>query len=207
MGLPVVLLSPLLFVPLLGYAVEATRAAQQDPTQGPPPWRFNDRMIRDGGLMFWAIALTWIPFALLDSPVAAAIRSTHLLPTWDVGFQRVVSGVIASLVTLLPAGLVALLWLPHATARFATTGRARDLFDVGAVIRGVRRDFATWNLVTAAIVTGWAIGLACASLLCVGLVPGVYYAILVSAHASATLQTDGDKKDRTAGQARDSSAR
>ena len=39
-----------------------------------------------------------------------------------------------------------------------------------------------------AIVTGWVLGVACIGLLCVGILPGVFYAILVSAHASATLQ-------------------
>jgi hypothetical protein len=77
--------------------------------------------------------------------------------------------------------------MPHATARFAHSGRPLDLFDLPASIRAVRCDFATWNLAAAAIVTGWAIGLACVGLICVGLVPGVFYAILVSAHASAAL--------------------
>jgi hypothetical protein len=54
----------------------------------------------------------------------------------------------------------------------------------------VRRDFTTWNLAAAAMVTGWAIGLACVGLLCLGIVPGVFYAILVSAHASAALQNE-----------------
>jgi hypothetical protein len=39
----------------------------------------------------------------------------------------------------------------------------------------------------AAIVTGWLVGLACAGLLCIGIVPGIFYAILVSAHATAAL--------------------
>ena len=81
--------------------------------------------------------------------------------------------------------------MPHATARFAQSGRVADLFDLAASIRGVRRDFATWNVVAAAIVTGWAIGLACVGLLCIGLVPGLFYAILVSAHASAALHDKG----------------
>jgi hypothetical protein len=58
-------------------------------------------------------------------------------------------------------------------------------------MRAVSRDFATWNLAAAAIVTGWALGLAAIGLLCVGLVPGVFYAILVSAHASAALHDKG----------------
>jgi hypothetical protein len=77
--------------------------------------------------------------------------------------------------------------MPHATARFAQSSNPTHLFDLRASIRAVRSDFATWNLAAAAIVTGWAIGLACAGLLCVGLVPGVFYAILVSAYASAAL--------------------
>jgi len=81
--------------------------------------------------------------------------------------------------------------MPHATARFARTGTPTDLFNLPESIRGVARDFATWNLAAAAIVTAWAIGLACAGLLCVGLVPGVFYAILVSAHASAALNNEG----------------
>ena len=81
--------------------------------------------------------------------------------------------------------------LPHATAEFATGADPRVLFDVAASLRGVRRDFATWNVVAAAIVTAWAVGLACVGLLCVGIVPGVFYAILVSAHATAALAHTG----------------
>jgi hypothetical protein len=81
--------------------------------------------------------------------------------------------------------------MPHATARFAFSGNAFDLFDLPASIKAVRHDFTTWNLAAAAIVTGWAIGLACVGLLCAGVVPGVFYAILVSAHASAALHNKG----------------
>jgi hypothetical protein len=65
------------------------------------------------------------------------------------------------------------------------------MFDYPGAIRGVFRDFATWNLSAAAIVTAWAVGLACAGLLCLGVVPGIFYAILVSAYASAALHTPG----------------
>jgi len=81
--------------------------------------------------------------------------------------------------------------MPHATARFALTGHWDDLFDFVQSIRAVSRDFSTWNLAAAAMVTGWALGLAAVGLLCVGLVPGVFYAILVSAHASAALHDKG----------------
>jgi hypothetical protein len=80
-----------------------------------------------------------------------------------------------------------LLLMPHATNRFALSGRVIDVFDFPASIRGVARDFATWNVAAAAIVTAWAIGVACVGLLCVGIAPGMFYAILVSAHATAAL--------------------
>ena len=98
---------------------------------------------------------------------------------------------VAVLILALPWGIVVLLLMPHATARYAVTHRARDLFDFSSSLRSVRRDFAAWNVTVAAIVTAWAIGLACAALFCAGVVPGVFYAILVSAHATAALNTEG----------------
>lgn len=183
-----VLLWPLLFIPLLGYAIAATRAAQQDPAQGPPPWSFNDRLIRDGAVVFWAIAISVLPFWLLvgHTPGPNQIDALRVPVSQITSFME--SFVIAELIIALPWGVLALLWFPYATARYAATGRARDMFNVVASIRSVRRGFAPWNLVTAVIVTAWLIGVACAGLLCIGLVPGVYYAILVSAHASATLE-------------------
>jgi len=70
--------------------------------------------------------------------------------------------------------------------------RARHLFDFASSLRSVRRDFAAWNFAVAAIVTAWALGLACSALFCVGLAPGVFYAILVSAHATAALHPEGE---------------
>ena len=86
--------------------------------------------------------------------------------------------------------------MPHATARFARTGRPQDYVDFPGSIKAVKNDFATWNLAAAAIVTGWTIGVACVGLLCAGLVPGIFYAILVSAHATAVLEPKG-KNPRT----------
>jgi hypothetical protein len=189
-GLPLVLLSPLLFplIPLLGYAVEATRAAELDPSQGPPPWRLTDRLFRQGFAMFGAILLTWIPPYLFFGPLTGALQSAHVWQSSDPGLFRFHDAVLSELILALPFGILALLVLPHATARFAASGKARDVIDFRAAVRGVRRDFATWNIAVAAIVTAWAIGIACVGLFCIGLVPGIYYAILVSAHASATLQ-------------------
>jgi len=182
-GILAVLLLPLLFIPLLGYAIAATRAAEHEPVQSPPAWSISGRLLADGFWVSLAIVLTVLPFALLLNPLAGAMR----------GLTRsdMIAGVIAFFALALPWGLVALLVLPHATATFAASGKPADLFNFTAALRGVRRDFATWNVVVGAIVTAWAIGLACAGLLCVGIVPGVFYAILVSAHAAAALQRQG----------------
>lgn len=178
-GIVAVLLVPLLFVPLLGYAVAATRSAERDPASGPPEWSLTPRLLTDGLWASAAILLTVVPFALLWSPLSLLFSK---------GVDPLTAGVLAVLVLALPWGLLALLHIPHATAAFAATGNPRDMLDLAAAVRGVRRDFATWNMVAAAIVTGWAVGLACAGLLCIGLVPGVFYAILVSAHAAAALE-------------------
>ena len=182
------LLLPLLFIPLLGYAIAATRAAEEDCDAGPPPWRLSPRLLRDGLWTALAIALTAIPFALLVAPVSALLSSTQV---GGAAAAQLYSSTLAVLAVALPWGLFLLLVMPHATAAFAASGSVRDLFDAGRSIRSVRRDFPAWNLAVAAIVTGWAVGLACAGLLCVGAVPGVFYAILVSAHATAALHDQG----------------
>jgi uncharacterized protein DUF4013 len=176
-GIVSVVLLPLMFVPLLGYGISATRSAELDPDAGPPPWRFSFAHFWAGGWTFLLLAVIAAPFAALLKPVADWLSPV----THDFAY------VLAILVIALPWGLVMLLLVPHATAAFASSGDPHDLFDVAGSLRGVRRDFATWNAVVAAIVTAWALGLACAGLLCVGIVPGVFYAILVSAHAAATL--------------------
>lgn len=178
MGLLSVALIPVLFVPLLGYAVAATRAAEGDPAEGPPGWQLNRRLLVDGVWASIAVLLTLFPFAVLWAPLSALLGA---------GLDPWASGVIAVLLLALPWGFLALLHMPHATAAFAASGRARDMLDLGASIRGVRRDFSAWNVAAAAIVTGWAIGLACVGALCIGIVAGIFYAILVSAHAAATL--------------------
>jgi Protein of unknown function (DUF4013) len=186
-GLLTVLLLPIAFIPLLGYAVAATREAELDPAAGPPGLRFSGRLLSDG---FWTavvVVLLTAPFALLLDPFAGWLFDAHVMRGSDSAVSQLYAHTIAVFVLALPWGLLLLIHMPHATARFAHSGRAVDLFDLPASIRAVRRDFTTWNLAAAAMVTGWAIGLACVGLLCVGLVPGVFYAILVSAHASAAL--------------------
>jgi len=182
-GVLVTLLLPVLFIPLLGYAIAATRAAEADPSVGPPPWRITPRLLEDGAWTSLAVLLTVVPFAIVEGALAAAL--TGLLR------DALYAHVAAILLLALPWGLVVLVHMPHATSSFAASRRPADLFDIGKSWRGVRRDFAIWNVVAAAMVTGWAIGLACAGLLCLGLVPGIFYAILVSAHAVATLHGPG----------------
>lgn len=179
-GVVSVLVLPVEFVFLLGYAMAATRAAQRGAAERPPAWRYDARMFFDGLCVAIAVAGTMLPFALALIPLANLLHPLGAI-----------AGVVAFFVLALPWGLVALLVLPHATARFAATGRPQDMLDFPASLRSVRRDFATWNITVGAIVTAWAIGLACAGLLCVGVVPGVFYAILVSAHATAALHPEG----------------
>jgi hypothetical protein len=190
-GLAAALLLPLAFIPLLGYSIAATRAAEADASAGPPTWTFSIRLLSDGFWTALAIAMLTTPFALAFNPLAALLFNAHVWTGNDASVSQLYAHVAAAFLLALPWGLLFLLHMPHATARFAHTGTPTDLFDVPASIRGVTRDFATWNLVAAAIVTAWAIGLACAGVLCVGIVPGVFYAILVSTHASAALHREG----------------
>jgi hypothetical protein len=190
-GLLAVLLLPVAFIPLLGYAVAATREAELDASIGPPRWKLSVRFLSDG---FWTavvVVLLTAPFALLVNPFAGWLFDAHVMRGTDVPVSQLYAHTIALFVLALPWGLLLLIHMPHATARFAHSRRAVDLFDLPASIGAVRRDFTTWNLAAAAMVTGWAIGLACVGLICVGIVPGVFYAILVSAHASAALQNEG----------------
>jgi hypothetical protein len=190
-GLLMVFLLPIAFLPLLGYAIAATRAAELDATGGPPPWTLSVRLLSDG---FWAtvvVVLFTAPFVLLVNPFAGWLYDAHLWHTTDAPVAQLYSHTVALFLLALPWGLLLLLHMPHATARFAHSGRAGDMFDIRASIRSVGRDFTTWNLAAAAIVTAWAIGLACVGLVFVGIVPGVLYAILVSAHASAALDSKG----------------
>lgn len=187
LGLICVLLLPLLFVPLLGYAVAATRAAESDAGAIPPAFHVDRRLVRDGMWMAAALVLATLPFAVVAPTLASALAATHAGGTLAPAY----AWVLALAILALPWGLFLLLAMPFATASFAASGRVRDLFDLGASVRHARRSFAEWNLAVAAIVTGWAIGLACVGLLCVGVVPGAFYAILVSAHATAALHGPG----------------
>lgn len=172
-----VLLLPILFLPLSSYAILALRSSQVHPAAPPPRWRVSLTTLWLGGWTLLLAAVITAPFALLLNPVA------HLLDGAGIPFAFV----WAPLILALPWGIVVLLLVPHGTATVAASADPQDLFDVARSLRGVRADFMTWNMVVAAIVTAWAIAVACVGLLCIGIVPGVFYAILVSAHATATL--------------------
>jgi hypothetical protein len=190
-GVFVVLFLPVTFVPLLGYAIAATRRAQEDPAQPPPPWMLSGRLISDG---FWTavvLILLSAPFVVSLNPLADAIGSAHLWPVSDNGLSQASAHIAAALLLALPWGLLVLLLMPYGASRFAATQRPRDLFDFPATLGEVKRDFPAWNLAAAAIVTAWVLAVACIGLLCVGLLPGIVYAILVSAYASATLHPSG----------------
>lgn len=186
-GALVVLFLPITFIPVLGYAIAATRAAEDDPTREPPPLRLSTRLLLDG---FWTaivVLLLSAPFVIALIPLADAIGGAHLWHASDQALSQVYSQIGAALLLALPWGLLLLLLMPHAVSRFAASGRPLDLFDFPVALRAVKRDFPTWNLAAAAIVTAWVLAVACVGLLCFGLVPGMFYAILVSAYASAAL--------------------
>ena len=188
-GLVMVVLLPVAFIPLLGYAIATTRSASKDPGRGLPPWSLSRRLLADGFWVAVAIALIAAPFALALGPLSSHVDRAHLWQVSDLSLSKVYAELAALFILALPWGLVMLLLMPHATNRFALSGRPADLFDFPTALRSVSRDFATWNLAVAAIVTAWALGVACIGLLCVGIVPGIFYAILVSAHASAALHS------------------
>jgi hypothetical protein len=191
LGLLCVALLPLLFIPLLGYAIQATRAAEIDPSQGPPPWRPSVSLVLAGVWVSLAISLSAIPFLFFLNPLSNLMFDADIGNFHDPAVTDFAAHVLAFLLLALPWGLLLLLVMPHATARFAATYEIHDFIDVSASIRGVARDFATWNVVAAAIVTAWIVGLACAGLFCIGIVPGIFYAILVSAHATSALTRKG----------------
>jgi hypothetical protein len=185
------LLLPVAFIPLLGYAIASTRAASIDGAPGPPRWVVSVRLFTDGFWTALSILIITVPFALALNPFANFLQDAQLWHVSDHSLSEVYAHLAAGFTLALPWGLVLLLLMPHAAVRFASSGRPADLFDFWAAIRGVRRDFTTWNLAAAAMVTAWAAALACIGLLCIGIVPGIFYAILVSAHASAALRDPG----------------
>src|SRR4029077_3813814 len=106
-----------------------------------------------------------------------------------IPLSRAYADLAALFVVAFPWGFLLLLLMPHGTSRFEASGHPAELFNFPKTVREVKRDFPTWNLAAAAMVTAWVIAVACVGLFCVGFLPGAVYAILVSAHASATLRS------------------
>jgi hypothetical protein len=187
-GVPLLLLFPVSFILVFGYALRATRAALHDPEAAPPPFRLSGRLLRDGVLSWLLVCALTLPFALLDWWASSVVLTLPVLPSGrDAFFDRAYALVAASFVLALPWGLVLLLLVPTNVAAYCVTGQARDLFDPLRAATRVRARFLDWNLASVALVTGWALGFAATGLLCVGFLPGAFYAILVSAYATASL--------------------
>ena len=186
-GILLLVLLPIGFIPLLGYAVAVVRRSALDPAAGPPAWRPLRTLLLDGILLAFLLAALALPFALLLPPLVGAARPPLATTHVDPLLVGPLAAVIATGVAALPCGILLLVLMPAATARYALSGAPADLFNAPAALRLVRSRFGAWNLVVVAIVTSWAIGLAAAGLLLVGALPGVFYALLVSSHATGSL--------------------
>ena len=185
-GIPLLLFFPVTFVVVLGYAVRAIREAARDPAAPPPSFHLDRRLFRDGLVATLLLALVAVPYAYLTGLVAGPI-DTRMPSGVDPLIARAESLLLGGFLVAIPWGTLVLVAGPPALAVFAVSGRARDLFDLRGSAGFVRHHFMAWNLATVAIVTAWILALAGAGLLCVGFLPGAFYAILVSAHATASL--------------------
>ena len=152
-----------------------------------PHWRPLRRLLFDGVALTAVLALLTAPFAVLA--IFLAGLAGHLLyhPGADPLLAGALAWIVALAVAALPWGILLLVLMPAATARFAISGSARDLVDFPSSLSVVRRRFGDWNLVVVAIVTAWAIGFCGLGLVCLGVLPGLLYALLVSSHAAASL--------------------
>jgi hypothetical protein len=165
------------------------RSSQLCPQDPPPGWRLSARLLSDGLWTALLLALLSAPFAAGFWPLEQLLfAGGTVISSQDAFIDRMYALAGAGLILALPWGLVLLLVVPANLARFAASGRAVQLFDPAGPLRVAGAGFITWNLALASIVTAWTIGLAAGGLLCVGLIPGAFYAILVSAHATARLQ-------------------
>jgi Protein of unknown function (DUF4013) len=186
-GIPLLVLLPVGAVPLLGYTLAVVRSAAADPEAGPPPWRPLGRLLREGLLLAAVLALLTAPFALAAVSLAGLAGPVFARPGGDPLVSVALAWIAGVAVAAFPWGILLLVLMPAATARFALSGSPRDLLDLPAALRLVRRRFGDWNLVVVAIVTAWAIGFCGLGLVCLGVFPGLLFALLVSSHATAAL--------------------
>lgn len=163
--------------------------AAADAAAAPPGWRVRRRLLSDGAWSGLQAAVLTLPFVVLAWLVVGGLgRAWH--PTGDRFVDSANALVVAVAAVALPWGIVMLTAVPPTVARFAVSGRPADLASLSAVVDVVRRRFADWNLVIVAITTSWLLAAAGLALALVGVVPGAFYAILVSAHACAALSPD-----------------
>lgn len=184
-GMALLVLFPATFWLVLGYGIDAIRQSAADPGAPPPRFHLDFRTAREGALASLAALALALPYVLLSALLASLIAPAFI--GLSAPFGRIEATLVAGLLVALPWGTLVLVLAPPAFAAFAASGRAGDLFDARAAARTVRTRFVDWNLATVVIVTAWLIALAGLGLCCVGVIPGVMYAILVSAHADASL--------------------
>jgi hypothetical protein len=165
--------------------VAATRAIQAGDAGSLPPWRLDGRLLSDGVLVLLLLALVSAPFALVLVPASAAVAAA--LPVKGTFISRAYGVLITGAPLAALWALAALLVIPPGVARYASTGRARDLVDLAATARLVRARFWVWNVAGVPIVTAWAIALLAVCAGGIGAPFAAFYAILVSAHAASPL--------------------
>jgi Protein of unknown function (DUF4013) len=189
-GSALVLVLPVSFPMVFGYAVGCVRSAACDPGAPPPRWRVGGRRLLADGL--WTglqAALLTAPFAVAAWLLAGTLGSVWR-PTGGPFLNAALAWIVAVTVAALPWGVLMLVVLPPTLARFAQTGRPADLAALGWVVTCVRERYAQWNLVVVGVTTAWALAAAGLAVAGIGVVPGVFYAILVSAHACSALAPD-----------------
>lgn len=188
-GPALVLVLPVSFPVLFGYAVGCVRNAACDPDAPPPPWHVGGRLLTDGLWTALQAAVLTAPFAVAARLLAALLAGAWH-PTGGAFLDAALAWIAAVTVAALPWGVLLLVVVPPTLARFALTGRPADLAGLGWVVRCVRERYAQWNLVVVGVTTAWALAAAALAVAGIGVVPGAFYAILVSAHACSALAPD-----------------
>lgn len=189
LGVTLVALLPVSFPLVFGYAVACVRVSAREPAAPPPSWRIGGRLVADGAWSALQAAALTAPFAA-GAWLLAALLARVWRPTGAAFPDVELAWTAALTVAALPWGVAMLVVLPPTLARFAVTGRPADLAGFGWVARCARERYAEWNLVLVGITTAWALAAASLALAGVGVVPGAFYAILVSAHACSALAPD-----------------